>query len=103
MPCDEGCRTAVFGKTERTVGWEGDGDPTMMGLLRHCDWGNPQPTDRFHLTLLSHLFTLDFVLCFQYRADALRVQNALRKRLGKFGLELERVVPAIVRDRLSSS
>jgi RNA-directed DNA polymerase len=31
----------------------------------------------------------DFVLCFQYRADALRVQNALRKRLEKFGLELE--------------
>ena len=31
----------------------------------------------------------DFVLCFQYRADALRVQDALRKRLGKFGLELE--------------
>ena len=31
----------------------------------------------------------DFVLCFQYRADALRVQDALRKRLGKFGLVLE--------------
>jgi RNA-directed DNA polymerase len=31
----------------------------------------------------------DFVVCFQYRADALRLQNALRKRLGKFGLELE--------------
>ena len=31
----------------------------------------------------------DFVLCFQYRADALRVQNALRKRLGRFGLTLE--------------
>jgi hypothetical protein len=31
----------------------------------------------------------DFVLCFHYRADALRIQNALRKRLGKFGLELE--------------
>jgi RNA-directed DNA polymerase len=31
----------------------------------------------------------DFVLCFQYRADALRVQEALRKRLGKFGLALE--------------
>jgi group II intron reverse transcriptase/maturase len=31
----------------------------------------------------------DFVLCFQYRADALRVQEALRKRLGKFGLTLE--------------
>jgi RNA-directed DNA polymerase len=31
----------------------------------------------------------DFVLCFQYRADALRVQDALRKRLGKFGLTLE--------------
>jgi group II intron reverse transcriptase/maturase len=31
----------------------------------------------------------DFVLCFQYRADALRVQEALCKRLGKFGLTLE--------------
>ena len=26
----------------------------------------------------------DFVLCLQYRADALRVQEVLRKRLGKF-------------------
>jgi group II intron reverse transcriptase/maturase len=31
----------------------------------------------------------DFVLCFQYRSDALRVQDALGKRLGKFGLILE--------------
>src|SRR6516162_10812888 len=31
----------------------------------------------------------DFVICFQYREDALRVQDALRKRLGKFGLTLE--------------
>jgi group II intron reverse transcriptase/maturase len=31
----------------------------------------------------------DFVICFQYREDALRVGNALRRRLGKFGLTLE--------------
>lgn len=31
----------------------------------------------------------DFVLCFQYRDDALRVQEALRGRLAKFGLTLE--------------
>ena len=31
----------------------------------------------------------DFVLCFQYRADALRVQEVLRKRLEKFSLTLE--------------
>jgi hypothetical protein len=31
----------------------------------------------------------DFVLCFQYRSDALRVQQALRKRLMKFSLSLE--------------
>jgi RNA-directed DNA polymerase len=31
----------------------------------------------------------DFVVCFQYRDDALRLQDALRKRLGKFGLTLE--------------
>ena len=36
MLCDEDCRTAVLGKTERTVGWEGNGEPTMMGLVRHC-------------------------------------------------------------------
>jgi group II intron reverse transcriptase/maturase len=31
----------------------------------------------------------DFVICFQYRSDALRVLGALRLRLGKFGLTLE--------------
>jgi RNA-directed DNA polymerase len=31
----------------------------------------------------------DFVLCFQYRADALRAQEALAKRLRKFSLTLE--------------
>ena len=31
----------------------------------------------------------DFVVCFQYRADALRVQGVLRKRLAKFNLTLE--------------
>ena len=31
----------------------------------------------------------DFVLCFQYRADALRTQEALAKRLGRFSLTLE--------------
>jgi RNA-directed DNA polymerase len=31
----------------------------------------------------------DFVLCFQYRADALRVQEALAKRLSRFKLTLE--------------
>ena len=31
----------------------------------------------------------DFVLCFQYREDALRVQEALHNRLGRFSLTLE--------------
>ena len=31
----------------------------------------------------------DFVMCFQYRADALRVQEVLSKRLEKFSLTLE--------------
>jgi len=31
----------------------------------------------------------DFVLCFQYRSDALRVQAALRKRVARFALSLE--------------
>jgi hypothetical protein len=31
----------------------------------------------------------DFVICFQYRSDVLRVQDVLRRRLSKFGLALE--------------
>lgn len=31
----------------------------------------------------------DFVICFQYREDAVGVQEALHQRLGKFGLSLE--------------
>ncbi|MEO5970604.1 MAG: hypothetical protein ABIQ95_11810 [Bdellovibrionia bacterium] len=31
----------------------------------------------------------DFVVCFQYRSDAIRFQNVLRKRLAKFSLSLE--------------
>jgi group II intron reverse transcriptase/maturase len=31
----------------------------------------------------------DFAVCFQYRSDALRFQEALGKRLGRFSLELE--------------
>src|SRR6201989_2798289 len=38
----------------------------------------------------------DFVMCFQYREDALRVQDALCKRLGKFGLTLEPIKTKLV-------
>jgi group II intron reverse transcriptase/maturase len=31
----------------------------------------------------------DFVICFQHQSDALRVEDTLRHRLGKFGLTLE--------------
>ncbi len=55
---DEDCRTAVFGKTERTVGWEGNGEPTMIRLVRHCE-GKPAATARPNLPSLSHSFTLD--------------------------------------------
>ena len=48
MVGDEDCRTAVLGKTERTVGWEGNGELTMTRLVRH------RPPS------LSHFFTLEF-------------------------------------------
>jgi hypothetical protein len=61
MLCDEDCRAAGFGKTERPVGWEGDGEPAMIELLRHCIDGNWQSTDRLRLKLLNHSFTLDLI------------------------------------------
>jgi hypothetical protein len=39
---------------------------------------------------------MTLVMCFQFRADALRVQEALRKRLGQFGLALELVKTKLV-------
>ena len=51
--------------------------------------GKPAATDRPYLPSLSHSFTLDFVICFQYREDAERVSQVLRKRLEKFALALE--------------
>jgi RNA-directed DNA polymerase len=51
--------------------------------------GKPAETDRPYLPSLSHSFTLDFVICFQYREDAERVLEVLRKRLEKFALALE--------------
>jgi RNA-directed DNA polymerase len=59
MQCDEDCRTARFGKTERPVGWEGDGELSRVKLVRHCERGKPAGTDRLHLRALSHSFTLD--------------------------------------------
>src|ERR1035437_7933840 len=50
--------------------------------------GKPAATDRPRLTSLSHSFTLDMVLGFQYQADADRFLEDLRERLKKYGLEL---------------
>lgn len=100
MPCDEGCRTAVFGKTERTVGWEGNGDPVMSGLLRHCIRGNPQRTDRPCLTPLTHSFTLDVVaLC---AGDVEAPMAALRQVLGRLELRLNETKPRVVDAREES-
>jgi len=38
----------------------------------------------------------DFVICFQHRSDAVRVQDALRLRLGKFDLTLEPIKTKLV-------
>jgi group II intron reverse transcriptase/maturase len=46
-----------------------------------------KPRMRGEVYLVRHID--DFVLCFQYRSDALRVQRVLCKRLEKFGLALE--------------
>src|SRR5499425_1089007 len=50
--------------------------------------GKPAATDRRPLPSLSHSFTLDLVLGFQYRAEAERFLQEFRERLAKFGLEL---------------
>jgi len=88
MPGHEDCRTAVCGKTARTVGWEGNGEPPMMRLVRHCN-GKPAATDRRRLKSLSHSLTLDFVvLCNGTKAEALAMKEELREFLSTMGLTL---------------
>jgi hypothetical protein len=58
---DEDCRTAGFGKTERPVGWEGNGE-TPCEANEALQWGNLAATDRLLLPMPSHSFTLDFSL-----------------------------------------
>jgi Type II intron maturase len=82
MVCEEDCRTAVFGKTERTVGWEGNGDPTMTGLVRHCIWGYLQQQIGPPLPSMSHSFTLDWLLGFSGpREEAETITGQLREYL----------------------
>ena len=59
MLCDEDCRTAGFGKTERPVGWEGNGE-TSCGANEALQWGNLAATDRLLLPMPSHSFTLEY-------------------------------------------
>src|SRR5262245_6868276 len=88
MVGDEDCRTAVLGKTARTVGWEGDGEPTRRGLVRHCH-GKLAATDRPCLRSLSHSFTLDFVvLCNGRKEEATRMKEELKSVLTQMGLTL---------------
>lgn len=58
MLCDENCRTAGFGKTERPVGWEGNGE-TIGKANEALQLGNLAATDRLLLSLPNHSFTLD--------------------------------------------
>jgi RNA-directed DNA polymerase len=81
MVQDEDYRTAVFGKTERTVGWEGDGEPAMTGLVRHCMRGNPQRTGRPGLKSLNHSFTLDLVILIDAHPQHDWLMKAVEKRL----------------------
>ena len=59
MLCDESCRAAGFGKTERPVGWEGNGE-TSCKANEALHLGNLAATDRLLLQVPNHSFTLAF-------------------------------------------
>ena len=88
MQCDEDCRTAGFGKTERPVGWEGDGELSRVKLVRHCERGKPAGTDRLHLQALSHSFTLDFVILCRNQAEAEQALREVQEWTAAAGLKL---------------
>jgi len=73
-----------------------DGGACTKGR-RNTAGGNPQRTDRPHLTPLSHSFTLDFIACFQSEKDARRFLVELRERLAAFALEVEPTKTGLIR------
>jgi RNA-directed DNA polymerase len=89
MQCDEDCRTAGFGKTERPVGWEGDGELSRVKLVRHCEKGKPAGTDRLHLQALSHSFTLDLIAVHDDLNIIREVQELIEAQLKPMGLRLK--------------
>src|SRR5215469_2122833 len=99
MPWDEDCRTAGLGKTERPVGWEGNGEPARM-TSEALQQGKPAETDRRPLKSLSHSFTLDLVILVDAlpRHDWLvaAVTQRLREEIRKLRVEINEEKSRIV-------
>ena len=94
---DEDCRTAVFGKTERTVGWEGNGEPIMVRLVRHCE-GKPAATARPHLPSLNHSFTLDSNIYVRSKQAGHRVMSSITRWITqKLKLKVNETKSAVAR------
>lgn len=72
MLCDEDCQTTGVGKTERPVGWEGNGE-TSCNANEALQLGNLAATDRLLLPMPSHSFTLDLVILVKSRRAGRRV------------------------------
>jgi hypothetical protein len=71
----EDWRTAVCGNTALAVGWEGNGAPAMMRLVRHCQ-GN-RSTARQHLKSLNHSLTLEVAIFCPTHAEAMEAKTLL--------------------------
>src|ERR1035441_7737023 len=69
------------------------GDQRLISLIRRwltagvVQWAVAVPPLRGEACMVRYID--DFVLCFQFRSDALRAREALAKRLSKFSLTLE--------------
>jgi hypothetical protein len=88
MLCDEDCRAAGFGKTERPVGWEGNGE-TSCKANEALQWGNLAATDTHLLPVLNHSFTLDFVVLHPSLEVIQDCQKLISQWLTILGLELK--------------
>ncbi len=65
--------------------------PILANVYLHYvldDWVETEVKSRLRGEMYLIRFADDFIACFQYREDAERVASVLRKRLAKYGLEL---------------
>jgi len=102
MLCDEDCRAAGFGKTERPVGREGNGE-TSCKTNEALHLRNLSVTDRLLLPMPNHSFTLDYALFSNDRGFLEHCRKEIEAYLATLRLRIHPIKSQLIQTRYAAS